>query len=520
MRYKFRYIARLTVESETAISVGSGEKGLLTDRLVAKDANGLPYIPGTSLAGVLRHSLSSENFINDIFGSGGDQGKGSRLIVSSALLVGEDGKTVIEGLKNISLHSGYYSYFERLPERDHVRMTDKGAADSVNHGKYDEQLVHKGTRFVFEMELIGDENDSEQWLKLLQTFASPVFRIGAGTRKGFGKLKIISDKSKFKIFNLTETDQLKLYLNKSGSLNDSIENWSALNLNTEMSLYGWTKYSLIIKPRDFFLFGAGFGDEDADNKTKTETYFDWSEGKPRLLEKESLLIPGSSIKGIIAHRVAFHYNKMKGVEIGTTNSVKLTTNFNQDIAINKASEKFNLTSVTFLANSKDWDDLEDQINALSIEKLDDWISFKEELEIEVLDKGNSIAPVGENNEAVKALFGYAKNSKQKIEGLRGRVIINDIYLSHDEKKDKIFNHVKIDRFTSGTIDGALFQEKASQYNENITIDIWVDKTAFVENEDVMIAFEKTMEDIAKGNLQLGGNSAKGHGVFTGTFKKY
>ena len=209
MRYKFRYIARLTVESETAISVGSGEKGLLTDRLVAKDANGLPYIPGTSLAGVLRHSLSSENFINDIFGSGGDQGKGSRLIVSSALLVGEDGKTVIEGLKNISLHSGYYSYFERLPERDHVRMTDKGAADSVNHGKYDEQLVHKGTRFVFEMELIGDENDSEQWLKLLQTFASPVFRIGAGTRKGFGKLKIISDKSKFKIFNLTETDQLK-----------------------------------------------------------------------------------------------------------------------------------------------------------------------------------------------------------------------------------------------------------------------------------------------------------------------
>ena len=36
----------------------------------------------------------------------------------------------------------------------------------------------------------------------------------------------------------------------------------------------------------------------------------------------------------------------------------------------------------------------------------------------------------------------------------------------------------------------------------------------------MIAFEKTMEDIAKGNLQLGGNSAKGHGVFTGTFKKY
>lgn len=99
MKYNQRYIAKFTIEAETPVSVGSGEKGLLIDRLVAKDANGLPYIPGTSLTGVLRHSLYNEKFINDIFGFEGKKGMGSRLIISSAYLVGDDGKTVIEGLK-------------------------------------------------------------------------------------------------------------------------------------------------------------------------------------------------------------------------------------------------------------------------------------------------------------------------------------------------------------------------------------------------------------------------------------
>ena len=52
-----RYIARFVVEAATPLAVGSGNKGLTIDRLVIKDANGLPFIPGTSLAGVVRHEL-------------------------------------------------------------------------------------------------------------------------------------------------------------------------------------------------------------------------------------------------------------------------------------------------------------------------------------------------------------------------------------------------------------------------------------------------------------------------------
>lgn len=517
MNYTHRYIAKFTIEAETPISVGSGEKGLTTDRLVAKDANGLPYIPGTGLTGVLRHSFSNKDLIKDIFGSEGEDGNGSRLIISSACLVGEDGRTVIEGLKNIDIQSGYYSYFNRLPERDHVRMTDKGAADTENHGKYDEELVHKGTRFVFEMELIGDEKDIENWKVLIETFASPVFRIGAGTRKGFGKLKIIENLSATKKFDLRIPEELKDYLKKSSSLNEPIKDWDAITeISTKNEIEDWQKHILTIKPKNFFLFGAGYGDDDADNKPKTESYFEWSSGRPELTKQEYLLIPGTSIKGTIAHRVAYHYNKENNVEIGNASNIALESILDLDTAIQEIEKKFNIEEKNFTSDSSQWDKLENEINAYDIDRLKTWTEFNENLNEEVETKKGNSMPVGENNDAVKALFGFAKNSDKKDDGLRGRVIINDIFLPYNDANDKVFNHTKIDRFTNGTIDGALFQEKAAQYKDEIELEIWVDKKAFQTNPLIEKAFNQTLIDLTEGNLQLGGNTTKGHGVFSGT----
>lgn len=517
MNYSHRYIVKFTVEAETPISVGSGEKGLTTDRLVAKDANGLPYIPGTGLSGVLRHSFPNKEIVADLFGSDGNKGKGSRLIISSACLVGADGETVIEGLKDIDLQSGYYSYFNRLPERDHVRMTDKGAADIANHGKYDEELVHKGTRFVFEMELIGDENDSSDWEELINTFTSPTFRIGAGTRKGFGKLKIIKDHSRETKFDLRIPDELKGYLKKSSSLNGTIQGWKPLPEFSDNNEVGnWEKHVLKIKLKDFFLFGTGFGDDDADNKPKTERYFDWKNGKPELTINEYLLIPGTSIKGAIAHRVAYHYNKENNVVIGNASKIALESTLDLEDAIQEIENTFKIGEKNYSSNSLEWEKLENEINELGIDQLNTWGKFKENIKEEFLDKKNNSLPIGENNEAVKALFGFSKNSDKKEDGLRGRVIINDIFLPYNPTDNKVFNHTKIDRFTNGTIDGALFQEKAAQYNDEINLEIWVDKTAFQNDKLIENAFNQTLIDLTEGNLQLGGNTTKGHGVFTGT----
>ena len=110
---KFRYVARIVIEADTPICVGSGEKTIDTDSEVALDVNGLPYIPGTTIAGVLRHIMVDVDK-NNLFGFQEDgKGVGSRLIVTEARMVGEDGK-VVDGLQE-ELTGAFYDRYENLP---------------------------------------------------------------------------------------------------------------------------------------------------------------------------------------------------------------------------------------------------------------------------------------------------------------------------------------------------------------------------------------------------------------------
>ena len=145
MNYPYRYLARIIMEAETPLAIGSDERDVMTDRLVTTDVNGLPYIPGTSLTGVLRQSLvkSGESAVDELFGyQKRDDGQGSRIILSSAQMIGKEGN-VTDGIQDIDFEKDtFYENFMNLPIRQHVRMTHKGAAEP--HGKFDEQVVYKG----------------------------------------------------------------------------------------------------------------------------------------------------------------------------------------------------------------------------------------------------------------------------------------------------------------------------------------------------------------------------------------
>jgi len=232
-KFTHRYLACIEIEAETPLALGSGERDVMTDRLVTTDVNGLPYIPGTALAGVLRNAFSltvNKKTINSLFGYSEeeekklykgkkerekDNGQGSRLILSSAQMVSKDGK-VIDGLQPIDFSDTFYANFQNLPIRQHVRISHKGAAEEG--GKFDEQVVYKGTRFSFEMELAGNDNDKESWEKLLAEIINPVFRLGGGTRKGFGAIKVTDFKSE--ALRLTDEEDLNRYLEKTSELDD------------------------------------------------------------------------------------------------------------------------------------------------------------------------------------------------------------------------------------------------------------------------------------------------------------
>ena len=67
-KYKYRMIARITLEATSPLAVGSGEKDIITDAPVTRDVNDLPYIPGTSLMGIIRHSMKDLKESDSIFG--------------------------------------------------------------------------------------------------------------------------------------------------------------------------------------------------------------------------------------------------------------------------------------------------------------------------------------------------------------------------------------------------------------------------------------------------------------------
>lgn len=458
-RYTHRHIVRLTVEAATPLAVGTGKgSDILTDAPVAKDVNGLPYIPATSIAGVLRHAMgyTEDKTEDNPFGyisksdDNDDSGHGSDIIFTDAVMVGKDGKA-LDGIQDIDWNDEFYRYFQDLPVRQHVRINDRGTAE--DNGKFDNEVVYKGTRFVFEIELISEKDtDNKHIENAIKHLRDCTLRIGGGTRKGYGKLKVV--KCLQADIDLSMPEHLEKYLKKCSSLAEEWDGFTEISEIGSLDNSKWTHYQLKPKPLDFFMFGSGMGDSDADNIYVSEYVVSQGES---IDSNKRVLIPGSSIKGAIAHRTAYQYNKIKKRFAGGQKPEDIT---------------------------------------------------------------------GCANEAVAAIFGKADGDKFT----RGRILIDDIIKGQVKAEAdadaggkatptaKTFFHNKIDQFTGGTMDGALFQEKVIYDKDaEYTFDIYVETDAL--KDEVVNAFEQSLRDICTGLLPLGGITNRGNGIFTGTATK-
>lgn len=482
--YNKIYIARIIVEADTPLFVGSGEVGLLSDMQVQRDHLGLPMILGTTLAGVLRNEFQEEfkkghfevtdkkreykpSDFEKLFGYHEENfGQGSRIRVSSAYLMINE-RDCVQGLGQ-EINPNIFDIFTTLPIRPHVKINAKGVADKDNNALFFNEVVYKGSRFKFEIELLGDEDDKDNWNEIINTLCDPRFRIGMGTRKGYGALKIIELKSQiFKIGKEAPPTSLNEELNIKEIKSVDFIKTKEKDISNEKKVK-IIQYEIGLTPEDFFYFGNDTSDTEVDNIPATEAMINYNKETVEL-SKEYTIIPASSIKGALAHRTAFYYNKIKGQFIVQENGV-------------------------FKCNT-------------DIDKI-----------------------IGSQNEAIKFFFGVEANDKEKT-GKRGRVIINDIFISNEEvRNDKIFNHVAIDRFTGGAIDSALFSEKVSYFRENGRHKPGEEKIKFnitlldvdlnnEDHKDCIIAFEKAIHDMTTGLLPLGGMTTKGHGIFTGKYTR-
>ena len=434
---KTRYIAHITLEAQTPLKVGSSDSDFMKDSPIQKDWNGLPMILGTSIAGVLRKDFEGND--DEVFG----KEFGSKVIFSNALLVDENGK-VNEGL--LLEKTPFLELFDNLPQREHTAITEKGVAKE--HSKFDEEVVYKGTQFKFALEMLEDESSFKQLLAMLQ---SPAFRLGGGSTKGFGKFKVLEI--------LTQTLETPQALaNYSISLNST--EGSRVDLSTTNEAKNHSIYKLNIAPDDFFMFGSGFGDDDADQIPVVEKIIDY---KAKGLSKNHILIPATSIKGALSHRTAFHYNK-KMLE-----------------------EKKDHTQIA---------ENNDAVKAIFGHKKE----LAEDKKTELGQKGRILIAdcfKEENKESTK-VFDHVAIDRFTGCGLDGALFQEKTTAQEDEWEVEILlEHNKENKNLSD-------EEKKEEKNKY---------------QKAVKAFESTLDDVCSGMLPLGGATTKGHGVFTGTWSK-
>ncbi len=454
--WKHFELAYVTIELESAFIVGAADSDNLFDAVFVTDANGLPTIPGESLAGVVRHALSvtgnpeTDEVCKEVFGfQEGSDGAASRVRFSFAHVHDESDRPV--PFRGAKTQDKVLSTLQAGVGRDHVRIGKHGTAE--HQGKFDQLIIPAGARFTFEIALSRESGKSIT--DLLEILARPEVRIGGKTRSGLGRFKVVRAASAE--FDLSKREDLK----RLGKLRVALEKavhsdlLKALRIpqarGDKKSLHGTLK----LKPIGTWMIGGGMptgreperGREGPwDRVPLSETKIVWTQGKQgeygKVLEEKNApyLLPASSVKGALRHRTSFHARRLSGRWFGEC-------------------EHQNFTA-------------------------------EEEL-----------------------LFGAVRG---KDAGEPGRVYLSDIYLDPNTPLQSL-QHVSLDRFTQGPMDHLLYDELVLGQCE-LAIDVTIDDS-YLEGQDgerAKQALQAALDDLCQGRLALG--AGRGHGRFTGTIE--
>ena len=450
-----RTILRIDWEAQSPMMVGSGKSNDYTDALIIRDWNHLPYLPGSALAGVIKKRLRRAtlpegiNQWDDILGT--DHGKsadpqmdddsiGSAIAFSDGLLITHD--NAVHETATIPSDTTQ-RMMEHLPIRNHVKITHRGTAQDKQ--LFNHEVLYRGCRFRCEIEVLADTSDYRIKEVLLDVLQSSIL-IGGGTRNGCGLLQPISFSARS--YDLQDKASLLSYLSQDSSLNDSIDAEVILVKEEVHSADYQIKVAASNTSPVVFLIASGYGSKLVDAYPMLEACIAYdSDTQVMQLTDDVPVLPATSIKGALSHRVAYHYNILTG---------------------------------------------------------------------KYADQAHDPS---EPNPVVEALFGSAATDESN-EGQAGKVIIQDHFFQHGHAipQTKLFNHVKIDRFTGGAWEGGLFNEMTVVITKPFNINIKVIEKDTID-PDIIKALESALADMADGLLPLGAKGSIGHGNFSGELVK-
>lgn len=190
-------VERLVIEGELELTspahLGCGRDDEESDQPLVADQDGKPYLPGTTIAGLLRHQLSP---------------------CEARVLLGPESQDDVEAEQSRLLFSDSQATF--LPSRE----LREGVAICPQSGvakdktKYDFELLSIGSRFALRFELLLPESSAdadrlkELTGKLLVRLEQGRVRLGARSQRGFGECRVSKVKggSSWRVTRFSTTD--------------------------------------------------------------------------------------------------------------------------------------------------------------------------------------------------------------------------------------------------------------------------------------------------------------------------
>ena len=451
--WNFLTLARITVETLTPLSIQTGQAQQTYDTSLVRDANGLPALPATSIRGVLRHLYQDQHtaeLTDQLFGRGGNNDESQ----ISRLQVSW-GTIHNRANKPVSPHTiidGQDPLLDELFQAQPItrdRVRLNHFGAAEDQGKFDITACPTGARFSFEIKLWSEQDNDPAWQTLVHLLSQPEFRLGHSTRSGFGALKVVAFEQH--AFDMTQPSDAQAWQ----KLPRHIEVKTPTKLqSTDTQTNDSQIIKVNLKAEDFVRIGGGdiavhTSNEPTDLKMQSEQRIVWSDKQTGTLTSEKAPIIPASA--------------IKGAL-----AHRLIYHSNR-----LQGQYCDTTSDKTLAQMAERSDHQNLIELLGIS---------------------------------------ADSSNPEQSGRAGQLLINDIYLAKDLPTMQLW-HNKIDRFTGGVVDGALYSEEVL-YEPEVSFEITV--TRYSELDQIAKeAFKATLDDLCEGLLPLGAGGSRGLGSFTG-----
>ena len=333
-------LSRIVIETLSPLALSSGGHDLGSSSDVARDWNDVPCIPAASLMGVWRAAArrsgmkdSWDKWFGYVNGSEKAQGLASRIVLSDGLLVNRAGDVRRGLVPKSELENDEFTR-ENSPliiQRDRTRINHRGVADASGHGKFDTRCLMKGTRFAFDIKAFTDDAGGfplSDLNAIISLIGEESFAVGGGKTCGLGRVAVkgfcqkdidLGGKGRKCLEQITEFRNRKLPFeiqkDVPGLCFNRKPNSVELFLDMTMNVKG--------------LFTAGRGSEFLDSVLEkgfkenkegsvahpgAERVVVWKGplGRIDIDAPKDFILYGSEIKGIIAHRMVYHYNRLSG----------------------------------------------------------------------------------------------------------------------------------------------------------------------------------------------------------------